>query len=102
MGYLDQPTMAAFDPELFQLLISIAKEKSSRRIKLLERSGVIPGGRYFGEYVPVDKNLRSYYLLVALDRLAGTDVIFLDPDNGLEVRSVPKGAADSPKFLYRD
>ena len=28
MGYLDQPTMAAFDFELFQLLTSIAKEKA--------------------------------------------------------------------------
>jgi hypothetical protein len=30
------------------------------------------------------------------------DLIFFDPDNGLDIKSVPKGATDAPKFLYRD
>lgn len=28
--------------------------------------------------------------------------MFFDPNNGVEVKSVPRGAGDSPKFVFRD
>jgi len=34
--------------------------------------------------------------------LDSSDVIFFDPDNGMEVRSKPKGRKDSSKSLYWD
>jgi hypothetical protein len=30
------------------------------------------------------------------------DLVFLDPDNGIEVKSIPKGAKNSSKYLYYD
>jgi hypothetical protein len=32
--------------------------------------------------------------------LDGSELIFFDPDNGLEVPSVAIGAKNSPKYLY--
>jgi|HubBroStandDraft_1064217.scaffolds.fasta_scaffold726963_1 hypothetical protein len=33
---------------------------------------------------------------------ADRDLVFLDPDNGLEVKSVPKGRKSSSKYAYLD
>jgi hypothetical protein len=35
-----------------------------------------------------------------LARFRGTDLIFFDPDNGMEVGSRPWGRRDSCKYLY--
>jgi hypothetical protein len=34
------------------------------------------------------------------ERMAGADVVFLDPDNGLQIRSCRYGARRSSKFVY--
>jgi hypothetical protein len=34
------------------------------------------------------------------ERLQGVDLIFFDPDNGLEIKSRPYGRKQSSKFLY--
>ena len=38
----------------------------------------------------------------ARDVFADADLVFFDPDNGIEIASVKKGRKDSSKFVYLD
>ncbi len=62
----------------------------------------LPGARFAGAVVPVDAAARGRWLAGALLRLADADLVFFDPDNGLEVPSVPAGRRGSDKYLYWD
>jgi hypothetical protein len=90
------------DTELFESLKKIRKAETARRLKLVERSGLFRGALFFNEYVPTDAELRAAYFKVALRVLRNADLIFYDPDNGLDVQSVPKGKTDAAKYIYRD
>src|SRR5438552_3458945 len=46
--------------------------------------------------------LKLHYMGRALDFLSGVDLIFFDPDNGIEIKSKPRGRKSSSKFLYWD
>lgn len=45
---------------------------------------------------------RAHYFASFWKRAEGFELVFFDPDNGLEVQSKPKGRKDSCKFLYWD
>ena len=62
----------------------------------------MPGARYFTQVLTDDKGERTRYLKAFLELAAGCDLVFFDPDIGLETRSTPKGRAKSSTYLYRD
>jgi hypothetical protein len=99
--YLDEPPLCD-DEELFAKLISIAGVEGQRRLHLVEREKVIPGAVYFDEFISDRAPLRRAYFETALDSLGRADLIFFDPDNGVAPPSVPRGAANSGKYIYRD
>ena len=102
-GYLDRPQQwAPYDPELFDLLHEIRKEGGPLRLRHLEKSGIISGATYFNEFISDRESLRRAYFDVGMDDLAKTDLIFFDPDNGIDVPSIAKRAKGSSKYLYRD
>ena len=102
-AYLDHPqNWRRFDPQLFDLLRSVSKVGGHERLIHLERSEVIPHADYFNDMVPDAMITREDYFASALDSLKNVDLIFFDPDNGLDVPSKPKGRKDSSKFVYRD
>jgi hypothetical protein len=83
--------------------------KGSRSVALVQQHRLLPAGTlYHSEplnYCNVAKQarieLRALWLASAHNIVAGTDVVFIDPDNGLETtldRYSPKG----PKFVYYD
>jgi hypothetical protein len=43
---------------------------------------------------------REAYFAECADKFAGCDLVFFDPDNGLEIKSTLRGRRDSCKFLY--
>jgi hypothetical protein len=99
--YLSRPgAWRAHDPELFDALVAATRDPSDRRIEHAE-GGLLPGARFFGDEVPDARAERATWFERALTSLAGSDVLFFDPDNGLEVKSIPYGAKQSSKFLYR-
>jgi hypothetical protein len=101
-GYLQQPGMRRHDPELFDGLGPVAFSLEKLRLPLIERSGLVPRAVYFDAEVPTARVDRAAYFEAAAKHLAHTDLIFFDPDNGLDVPSVRKGQKSSPKFVYRD
>jgi hypothetical protein len=101
IAYLNQPERyRRFDPPLFDALRDIVLHHRRRRILCAEEFGLFPGARFFNDEFTDDPHQREALLPRLLDQFAGCDVIFFDPDNGLEVKSRPWGRKDSCKYLY--
>jgi hypothetical protein len=102
LGYLDQPAYERHDPKLFALLRRVKAEPDARRLVLIEGSGILPDTVFVNTIVPERLFDRQMWFRQASKMLAETDLVFFDPDNGIEVRSVAMGRRTSSKYLYRD
>ncbi len=101
VAYLHQPERyRRFDPPLFDALRDIVLHHRRRRILCAEELSLFPGARFFNDEFTDDLRQREALLPRLLDQFADCDVIFFDPDNGLEVKSRPWGRKDSCKYLY--
>lgn len=99
--YLNFPSdWMRYDPELFTFLRSIVVHQGNRSVKTVERGGVLPNFSFFGEPVPRGGEDRDIYFERCLQFAKGADILFLDPDNGLGVKSSPRGSRGSPKYVY--
>jgi len=85
------------DPDLFSKIGAFA-DLSSRRLANVATWGVLPNDTiYFDERVPVSG--RSEWHQRGLSTLESADLIFFDPDNGFEVKSM--SVRTQPKYaLY--
>jgi hypothetical protein len=99
--YLEDPDQwRRHDPIIFDCLRDQVMREGRRCVSALEASGVIPNCRFFSEPLSDEIAERERYF----DRLAefaeGADLLFLDPDNGLGVNSIPRGRKHSSKYVY--
>ena len=71
-----------------------------RSIEVLEQAALLDAARtvYYKEEVTVDR--RAQWHADALQALADCDLVFLDPDNGLLVKSVGRRSAKSVKYVF--
>lgn len=102
------------DPFLYDALRKIITS-GTRQVSTIPKSGIFPPDTiYFEEALSFNGmtssgdtacNMRLAYrkrwLVSALDATANCDVVFVDPDNGLEV-SVRKHQKPGPKYVYYD
>lgn len=99
--YLQDPLRwRQYDPPLFDQLANDVLTRRQRDVTCAERSQVVPGATYHGTIIPDDKGARSAILAGALELLSTCELIFFDPDNGIEVTSVAFGAKNSSKYVY--
>lgn len=102
LAYLGQPERhRRFDAKLFDILAHAASEPDRRRLQSIEDSGAIPGAAYFNETLPDDLIGRAAFMERCSTQFRDAELVFFDPDNGLEV-SLPKGRKNSSKYLYLD
>ena len=82
-----------------------------RSIQSIEQSGVLPESTcFFGEGLNFDDNpsharkveRRKNWNAEAFKGLDKRDVIFFDPDNGLEVKSNSRTSSKGPKYVFYD
>lgn len=103
LAYLSKPkTYRHSDPELFDWLkyrIDVARD---RRTACIEKSDLLGSASFQPSILTDGGSERSKYFSECATRFAGRDLIFFDPDNGLEVRSALRGCKDSRKYLYWD
>ncbi|NBC16966.1 MAG: hypothetical protein GVY18_06575 [Bacteroidetes bacterium] len=101
--YLSQPARwRVFDPPLFDLLVEALSDGGAREVAAIERSGLLPRATFHSAVLSDQREERAAYF-EALGAIADPPgMLFFDPDNGLEVASVPKGRKDSSKYLYWD
>ncbi len=97
--YLSAPeTWRRYDPALYDVLVQAVRENNTRNAAVAEQINLIPGAVYVPDLLD-DTNRTTYF-----DRVTtlakNVDIVFLDPDNGLEVASVGYGKKNSHKYLY--
>ena len=102
LTYLNAPDRHRyFDPELFDILAHAASEPDRRRLQTIEDSGAVAGALYYNETLPDDLSGRAAFMERCASQFRDADLVFFDPDNGLEV-SLPKGRKNSSKYLFLD
>lgn len=101
-GYLAHPEKwRAFDPPLFDALADHLRRPAERTVKLAETADILPTTQFYSAILKDNAAERRQYFDRFFNDLSGCDLIFFDPDNGLEVPSKPYGKKDSSKYLYR-
>ena len=113
VSYLRDNRMRPCDPALHDRL-KLLVDSGNRNVSGLERSGVLPPERtvFFSVRLPSLRSRRQggvsaidarrRWFVSALEASRAADLVFLDPDNGLEVASVPRSAAKASKYVYLD
>jgi len=89
-----------FDPPLFDSLALSLEEQGNRSVKWAEDNHLIPRAIYINDILEDQKEKRREYFLKIKYLSYKSDLLFFDPDNGIEVKSVPFGRKKSNKYLY--
>ena len=101
IDYLQQPAeYRHLDLELFDKLKYYVSAAGERRLSAVDEARILPSAKCYSEVLPDDANGRRNYFLSFWKLAEGCDLIFFDPDNGMEVKSKPSGKAGSSKYLY--
>ena len=90
------------DPPLFEALHDVVIRQQQRTVEVVSALELLPRTCTFGEILPDDKAARSEYFERLWVCAKGRDLIFFDPDNGMEIASRPRGRKRSSKFLFWD
>jgi hypothetical protein len=102
LGYLnDLSRFRAFDPALFDALKGLVSD-GERSTEALERSRILSEAIFHPDILTDDRAERENYFSCLRAVLEPDELIFFDPDNGLEVPSVRKGTRNSSKYIYWD
>ena len=88
------------DPGLSAALNRIFDLREDRSVLALEQAHLLATNLFVNEAVPRETDQREAWHQKALTKLADCDSVFLDPDNGLDVRSVKPGSSKSPKYVW--
>lgn len=108
-SHLVTPGWDDLDPDLLARMRRIengVENQDQLNVSLIEASGILPPGTaYFSEPIPRVPGTarqrvseRAAWFERARKAMAHCDLVFLDPDNGLEVRSVPITSPLSSKY----
>jgi hypothetical protein len=99
-SYLEHPdSWMRYDPELFAGLADLLRAAPAPAVSLIERSALLPRTAYYSAIVPDSAAERDAWRAGLLSAARGADLVFLDPDNGIEVRSKPVGRRGSSKYV---
>jgi hypothetical protein len=97
-------------PDIYDGLRKIVRD-GDRRVSYVNKSGILPRGTIFYEepldYIkfalPIDrKRARSEWLSGALSETREADLVFFDPDNGLEVKSHSPHSKLGAKYIFEN
>ncbi|MBQ9870716.1 MAG: hypothetical protein IJM27_02190 [Eubacterium sp.] len=86
------------DPVLAECLTKIAQ--GERSVISIQKAGLIPGAVYYDDYLTVEG--REEWNERAVKLFENVDLVFMDPDNGLLVKSVKERSARSVKYAFYD
>ena len=99
-AYLEeQNRWRQYDPELYSGLVDLVGGGAEPRVSLIEESGLIPRTTFLSTEVPDDREARANWRHELSNEAGTADLVFFDPDNGIEVKSKPIGTKDSNKYL---
>ena len=100
-SFLDQPAKwCGYDPTVFRALRNVRLPPKPSDLQRIENEEIVPGATFFDERTPDKLSDRQAFHTRCMVALANRDLVFFDPDNGLEVTSVPKGRKRSSKYVF--
>ena len=101
LNYADDPDFRPRDPHLFDQVSRWVKA-GVRSVTAIEQSSLLGSTTYSSETIPDTRALRDPVADRMVDAGSGADMVFLDPDNGIEVPSVGYGRKNSSKHVFLD
>lgn len=102
VGYLSRPELYRdVDAQLFDELRGLV-ELGSRSVAAIEERGFLALEGSTCQVVRDDATSRRAYIDEVITGSRGADLVFFDPDNGLEVTSIGFGQRSSSKYLLWD
>lgn len=90
------------DPDLFDCLKHAVCQKQDLRATCIEQSGLLGQAVFQSRLLTDCRDLRRGYFSECASLFAGCDLVFFDPDNGLEIKNKRPGHKNSCKFLLWD
>ncbi len=101
-NYLNDSGFRSFDPPLFDSLHPCLTDPAKRTVAIAESADIIPNAKYYPPILTDNMADRARYFAEFAAVSSDCELLFFDPDNGLEVGSVGKGRKDSCKYVYWD
>jgi hypothetical protein len=99
IGYLSRPDQwRRYDPQLFDALGEIVSS-GRRGVRALETVNFLPNAIFASEVIPQHRQARREWFQGVQHALEETDLVFVDPDNGLEPDGYSHGSAKSGKSV---
>lgn len=99
--YLNQPEKwNHFDKPLYEKTVELLKSNNNRSVEFIENTDLLHGSQYYSALVPDQTEARDSWFSELKRHSINSDLVFLDPDNGLEIKSKKYGTKNSSKFLY--
>ena len=106
IAYLHQSALAARDPEVYAALGQLVAS-GQRSIAAIEHSRILPVGTIYVRTPvvtlgrPAERvTYRAAWFAKGLQALAPADLIFFDPDNGLETPALDKRSLKAGKYAF--
>ena len=90
-------SIRACDPSLADTLTKVAKS-NNRSVTAIQKASLVPNAVYYDEYLTVEGRFEWHKKAMKMFERVG--LVFLDPDNGLLVKSVGKQSARSIKYVF--
>lgn len=101
--YLNAPEKwRKYDPDLFDFLEDCIKGEQARNVNRLRNASILPATKFYSDILFDDVDKQSLYFNEMFTQFKTMDLIFFDPDNGIEIKSKKRGQKNSCKFLYWD
>jgi hypothetical protein len=101
LGYLCDPAQWRYlDQELFDRLKESVVIKGLKSVSEAHAAMGVDGVVYFNQSTPDGGTQRDKWFKEALEQLKSCDLAFLDPDNGLNVKSCAYGWKRSSKYVF--
>ena len=101
ISYLNQSDKwSGYDKTLFDTIKNLMANEQVRNVSLIEKTDLLQNAKYFSETVPDSSLCRGDWFDTLAKVAKESEFVFLDPDNGLEVKSKPYGKKYSSKYLY--
>jgi len=89
-----------FDPDLYDKLLRLPESGIAPSVLLAQEWALLPKASYFEKELDDGAKARDAYFEAAWTALQTCQLLFFDPDNGLEVPSTKRGTRGSAKYLY--
>ena len=106
--YLDDPSQRDYDPKVFDALYKIVKsyKQEDRRVQMIQDANLVPSAIYYSDQLDLQKKMpidryyeRRFWYNRSIVKLKDADLIFADPDNGINYRETNRSKKNE-KYVF--